>query len=150
MTAIGDSVMLGAAPQLAGYFPNIDFDAAVGRQVDAAISLLRQRAQSGTLGDYVVIAMGNNGTFTSAQFDQIMAAIGPARRAIFVNLKLGRPWEGPNNAVIANGAVRYPNASVVDWHRASIDHPELFWSDLIHLRPEGAAYYAALIAAQVQ
>ena len=33
---------------------------------------------------------------------------------------------------------------------ASIDHPELFWNDLIHLRPEGATYYAQLVSQQVR
>jgi hypothetical protein len=42
------------------------------------------------LGDYVVVAMGNNGTFTSGQFDEIMSIIGPSRKAIFVTVKVAR------------------------------------------------------------
>ena len=42
-------VMLGAAPQMASLFPNIDFDSAVSRQVSVAVQLLRQRAASNAL-----------------------------------------------------------------------------------------------------
>jgi peptidoglycan/LPS O-acetylase OafA/YrhL len=146
VTAIGDSVMLGAAPQMASLLPNIDFDSAVSRQVSVAITLLRQRAASNALGDYVVIAMGNNGTFTAGQFDEIMSIIGPNRKAIFVTVKVARSWESGNNQVIREGAARYPNAAVADWRALSQTRDDFFWSDLIHLRPEGAYAYATLIA----
>jgi hypothetical protein len=149
VTAIGDSVMLGAAPQLAAVTPGIYVDAAVGRQVSAAITLLRELQARGELGGILLIDMGNNGTFTDAQFDAIMAVAGPARRVVFVDLKEPRSWEAANNAVIARGVARYENAVMVDWRAASIDHPEFFYSDLIHLRPAGAATYAALIAPYV-
>jgi hypothetical protein len=68
---------------------------------------------------------------------------------VFVNLKVPRDWEGPNNTVIAEGVARYPNTVLVDWHTASVDRPDFFWDDAIHLRPEGAQYYAQLIAAFV-
>jgi lysophospholipase L1-like esterase len=45
---------------------------------------------------------------------------------------------------------RYPNAVMVDWHAASANRPELLWTDGIHLRPEGAQFYANLIAALVK
>ncbi|MFN2284437.1 MAG: acetyltransferase, partial [Anaerolineae bacterium] len=68
-------------------------------------------------------------------------------RVVVVNIKVPRRWEGPNNAVLAEKIPQYANAVLVDWYSASIDRPELFWYDGIHLRPEGAAVYAALIAA---
>jgi hypothetical protein len=74
---------------------------------------------------------------------------GQARRVAFVNEKVPRSWEGSNNAVLATGVTRYPNARLVDWHDAGVDHPEYFWADGIHLRPEGAAAYAVLIAREV-
>jgi hypothetical protein len=150
VTAIGDSVMLGAAPQMASLFPNIDFDAAVSRQVSAAIALLRQRAASNQLGAYVVIAMGNNGTFTAGQFDEIMSIIGPNLRAIFVTVKVSRSWESSNNQVIRDGVSRYANAVVADWRSLSGPRDDFFWSDLIHLRPEGAFAYAQLIAPHIK
>lgn len=143
--AIGDSVMLGAVNQLAQVLGTVEVDAAVSRQASAVIDILR--ARSGQLPNVVVIHIGNNGTFSEGQFDQIMQILGAVRRVVFVNLKVPRQWEAPNNAVIAAGVQRYANAVLVDWHGASSGRPELFWDDGIHLRPEGAAVYANLIAA---
>jgi peptidoglycan/LPS O-acetylase OafA/YrhL len=146
VTAIGDSVMLGAASILAPTIGNIEIDAEVGRQVSAAIDLLRAYRDAGRLGDVVVVHMGNNGTFSASQFDQMMEVLAGVRRVVFVNLRVPRSWEGPNNTVLAEGVARYPNTVLVDWHTASADRPDFFWSDQIHLRPEGAQYYAQLIA----
>ena len=67
-----------------------------------------------------------------------------------MNAKVPRPWEGPNNAVLAEGVSEYPNATLVDWHAASANRPELFWDDGIHLRPEGQRLYADLVAARIR
>jgi len=149
VTAIGDSVMLGAANTLAPAIGNIEVDAAVGRQVSAAIDIMRAYRDAGRLGEVVVVHMGNNGTFSASQFDEMMQALADVRRVVFVNLKVPRNWEGSNNTVLAEGVARYPNSVLVDWHAASVDRPDFFWSDGIHLRPEAAQYYAQLIAASV-
>ena len=76
VTAIGDSVMLGAAHELAAQVPGIDLDAAVGRQVSQAIRLLEERKANGQLGDIVLLHLGNNGAFSAKQFDRIMEVVG--------------------------------------------------------------------------
>jgi hypothetical protein len=145
--AVGDSVMLGARSALERSIPTIDVEAAVSRQVDAAIQVVRARRAAGTLGDVVVLQVGNNGTFSTAQFDGLMQLLPDVRRVVFVTLKEDRAWEGPNNAVIVNGVRRYPNTVLADWHAVSAGRPELFYSDGIHLRPAGAQLYANLISA---
>jgi hypothetical protein len=130
--------MLGAASELEQDIPGIQIDAAVDRQVSAAINILQADRAAGKLGTVVVIHLGNNGTFTTAQFDEIMQILSGVKKVVFVNLKVPRPWEGPNNAVLAAGVKRYPNAVLVDWQAASANHPEYFWGDGIHLRPGGA------------
>jgi peptidoglycan/LPS O-acetylase OafA/YrhL len=150
VTAIGDSVMLSAASQLQQAMPGIRIDAAVGRQVSTSINILRAHQAAGRLGSVVVIHLGDNGTFTAKQFDEIMQILAGAHRVVFMNVKVPRPWEGPDNTVLAEGVKRYPNAVLVDWHTASSDRPELFWTDGIHLRPEGAQFYASLVAAAIQ
>ena len=58
-----------------------------------------------------------------------------------------RPWEDQVNQVLADGVKKYKNQAVlVDWHTIAGEHPEFFWDDGIHLRPEGAQYYAQLIS----
>ena len=63
-----------------------------------------------------------------------------------LNAKVPRPWEDQVNQALADGVKRYKNAVLVDWHTIAGDHPEFFWDDGIHLRPEGAQFYAQLIA----
>ena len=144
--ALGDSVMLGAAPQMVSAIPNLELDAAVSRQVSSGIGLLYQRRDAGTLGDVVIIHLGTNGTFSSGQFDEIMSILSGVERVVWVNLRVPRDWEAPDNNAIAEGVARYPNAVLVDWFSVANAHPEFFYDDEIHLRPEGADYYAQMIA----
>jgi hypothetical protein len=144
--AVGDSVMLGAAGELSAVIAPIEIDAQVSRQVNGLIDILRWRAASGLLPDTVVVHIGNNGYFAPGQFDEMMQTLTNVRRVIVVNVRVQRPWEGPNNATISEGIGRYPNAVLLDWYGATEGRYDLFWDDGIHLRPEGALEYAALIA----
>ena len=148
---LGDSVMLGAKPALQGTFgASTPVDAVVGRQVAQGIEVLRFWASKGLLPDTVVVHLGNNGTFTDQQFDQIMEILKPVPRVVFVNDKVPRRWQDPNNDVITNGVARYPGQAVlVDWLTLSGPHPEFFYDDGMHLRPDGAAFYAQAILGAV-
>jgi peptidoglycan/LPS O-acetylase OafA/YrhL len=147
VVAIGDSVMLGAVPQLASAIDGIQVDAAVSRQVSAGVTLLQQLRSEGVLGNVVVVGLGSNGTFTSGEFDQIMSVLTAVPRVVFINNKVPRSWEESNNAVITNGVQRYPSTRLVDWYDASVNHPEFFYSDEYHLQPAGASAYSSLVAA---
>jgi hypothetical protein len=149
VTAIGDSVMLAAASDLQAAIPNIAIDAVVGRQVPAALEILRERRAAGTLGSVVIIHMGTNGSFTSAQFDEMMRLLSGVGRVLFVDVKCPTSWEAADNLMLQEAAKRYPGVVLVSWYAASANRPELFWDDGIHLRPEGARVYAALVAAAV-
>ena len=147
--AIGDSVMLGAARELRKTIVGIEVDAQVSRQLGAAMSILRQRHAAGRLGQVVVVHIGNNGTVSVKQFDELMQLLADLPRVVVVNLKVPRKWELPNNQVIADGVLRYPNAVLIDWHTYGLDHPDLFATDGIHIGAAGARDYTALVAAQV-
>jgi hypothetical protein len=142
--------MLAAAGYLQQDIAGLTVDAVIGRQASAALDALRVHRQSGTLGSVVLVQIGNNGPFTSAQFDEMMQLLQGTHQVAVINLKEPRAWEGPNNAVIADGVKRYPNAVLVDWHATSANRPDLFWDDGIHLRPQGAKLYASLVAAVIQ
>ncbi|MCD6053473.1 MAG: acyltransferase 3 [Rubrobacteraceae bacterium] len=147
VSAIGDSVMLGAVGGLQKDIHGLTVvDAEVGLQVYAATDTLRYRRSLGQLGDVVIVHLGNNGTFTKGQFDEIMRVLSGVDRVVFVNVAVPRAWEDPNNEVIAEGVERYPNAVLVDWHSASADRPEIFYKDGYHLRPGGQRLYADLIS----
>jgi hypothetical protein len=146
---MGDSVMVGAAGELQRAIGNnLDIDAEVGRQASAVIGILRERQATGRLGEVVVIDIGNNGTLTAEQFDEMMRVLEGVRKVVFVNVKVPRSWEQPNNDVLAEGVRRYPNTVLVDWHAASANRPDFFVDDGYHLRSEGQQVYADLIAAR--
>jgi peptidoglycan/LPS O-acetylase OafA/YrhL len=150
VSAIGDSVMLGSVRGLQKDIPGLTVvDAEVGLQIYAAIDTLRYRRATGQLGEVVVVHLGNNGTFTRGQFDEIMRTLSGVDRVVFVNVMVPRAWEEPNNEVISEGVERYPNAVLADWHSASVDRPDLFYSDGYHLRPEGQRIYADLVSSHL-
>jgi hypothetical protein len=124
-------------------------DAAVSRQVSQGIGILRSRADSGLLGDVVVVHLGNNGYFSQGQMEEIMSILSGVDRVVFVTVKVPRDWEGANNGVIQSAAA-YPNAVVVDWHATGAENPGFFWDDGFHLRPHGAAFYAGMLAPQTK
>ena len=144
--AIGDSVMLGATHYFRRVGLDVDVDAKIGRQVSTAIKLLRERQDAKLLAPIVIVHLGNNGTFTAKQFDEMMTVLRDVPRVIFLNTKVPRKWQEPNNNALVEGVKKYPNALLVDWNATSYAHSEWFWKDGIHLRPEGAKVYANLLA----
>jgi len=143
--------MLGSAEQLGQDVSNLDvMDAAVGLQASEAIKILRSRKASGELGEVVIVHIGNNGIFTAEQLDEMMGVLAEAHRVVLVNVNVSRPWALPNNEVLAEGTQRYPNAVLVDWYSASVDHPEYFVEDGVHLQVEGQLVYADLISDRIQ
>lgn len=147
VTALGDSVMLGAVGALQDALLNVEVDASVSRQAWSMAGVVRAHRDGGSLGSVVVIHTGTNGPMSASTFDDIMQAAGSSRKVVFVNLKVPRDWEAQNNAVISAGVNRYANAVLVDWHSASSGRSDFFWDDGIHLRPAGARAFASLIAA---
>ena len=150
ITAIGDSVMLGAAPALkSDLVGQVFVDARVGRQVDECLQILHVWHDQGLLGDVVVVHIGNNGTFEPEQFDELREILAGVPKVIVLNNKVPRRWEGPNNEVIAAGVAAMPNAVLVDWKAEGDAHPEVFGPDGMHVAGPGGALYASLIQAQL-
>ncbi len=150
VVAIGDSVMLGAAGHVITAIGDCEVDAAVSRHTSAVIEMLRWRRDAGLLGDVVVVHTGDNGPITVEQFDELMQVLVDVRRVVIVNVKVPRFWQDPNNTILNEGVRRYPNAVLADWYGASIDHPEYFYDDGIHLVGAGAEAYANLVASAVK
>jgi peptidoglycan/LPS O-acetylase OafA/YrhL len=143
--AVGDSVMLGAARYLREPGVQVEVDAAVGRQVSTTVELLEQARRSRSLPGVVLIHIGNNGTFRDHQFDRMMTALADVPTVVFVNTKVPRRWQDPNNLVLTEGVLRNPRVKLIDWLSYSKDHPEWFREDGYHLQPDGATAYAALL-----
>ena len=147
-TAVGDSVMLDYQDPLQAAIPGIDVDAAVSRQWSDGEFILQTLKSDGQLGADVVVALGTNGPITDSDFDDMMSILGGASRVVFVNVHVDRPWQDPNNAVLANGAARYPNVVIADWATLAAQNPQWFGADGTHLAIDGpgADALAGLIA----
>jgi lysophospholipase L1-like esterase len=151
VTAIGDSVMLGAANQLAQTIgvDRTTVDAEESRQFSAGVDKLQEYKDRGELGDEVVVQLGTNGTINPDDFNRMMTILKPVRRVVILNAKVPRVWEDQVNQTLADGAKRYKNVVLVDWHRIGTEHPEWFYDDGLHLRPAGAQAYAELVKSKL-
>ena len=148
--AVGDSVMLASAVQLAAALPGISIDAQVSRQVSAGLSIVRHLAASGRLRRVVVFALGTNGPFTAQQMRQLVRAVGPHRDLVLVSTYEARPWEAGVNRVIAAAARRYAGVVTANWFAAIQHRTGLLWPDEVHPQPSGARLYARTVAAAVR
>ena len=126
VTAVGDSVMLDYQDPLKASIPGIQVNAAVSRQWADGEAVLQNMKAQGQLGALVIVGLGTNGPITAADFDSMMAILNGASRVVFVNTHVDRPWQDPNNAVLASGAARYPHVVVADWATLAAQNPQWF------------------------
>ncbi len=148
--AVGDSVMLASAVQLAAALPGISIDAQVSRQVGAGLSIVQRLAADGRLRRVVVFALGTNGPFTPQQMRQLVRAVGPHRDLVLVSTYEARPWEAGVNQIIAAAARRYATVVMANWFAAIEHRTGLLWPDEVHPQPSGARLYARTVAAAVR
>jgi hypothetical protein len=141
--AVGDSVMLGAAPQLRRR--GFEIDVRGCRQMSEGLALLSARRAGGTLPDVVVIALGTNWTVTTGQIRAALRILGPERVLGLVTPPEVGGVASSDQAVMRAAGRRWRlRVKVLDWVRASAGHS---WTwDGMHLKPEGAVAYARLLS----
>ena len=150
---IGDSVLLGAenaiAAREAGW--QVAVYAQEGLSTLGAASVIT--AHKASIGDLVVVALGNNDAGNPQTFghriDGVMQAIGPIRRVVWVNLRQFASWTPAMNLQLVAATARWPNLVIADWNGRATPNPGLVYGDGLHLTPAGQAAMAALVAEQV-
>jgi hypothetical protein len=143
-------VMLAAAPQLHAALPGIYIDARVSRQMGAGVAIVRRLARHHRLRRVVVVGLGTNGTVTGGQIRQLLSLAGPQRDLVLINTFVPRPWEVPDNRVLAAAAREHPNVVLANWQDTIRHHTGLLWQDGIHPRPPGGRLYARMVRAAVR
>jgi peptidoglycan/LPS O-acetylase OafA/YrhL len=143
--AIGDSVMMVVTKDLQKTFESIEIDTSIGRHFPKLPAILREYKAKGKIGEVVLIHLGSNGGFDDKHVDETMEVLKDVRKVVFVNNKVPRQWESFNNTVLARSLKKYPNAVLVDWYGASINHPEYFAPDGFHPRGVGIEIYLDLL-----
>lgn len=157
VTAIGDSVMKGAAAALkdAGEAQmgksHIAINAEESRSFARAYEVAKDYKAEGRLGDVVVIHLGaNNSSIPEREFTRLMKLLADRKLVLFLSVKSDKTSACQEvNARLEELVKQAPNARLVDWKGLSEAHPELFYTDQTHLRPMGARYYASHILAQI-
>ena len=143
---IGDSVMVSAINEFYAAFPNGYFDAVFGRTIYDGIAALRYYADSGQLGDVMVIGLATN---VPVIYDEDIRAI--------IDLCQGRPvfflnaYGVSNNAneVINRVLPEYKNAYLVDWASYFLQNRHLIQSDGLHPNHDGSVILCNIIAGRI-
>ncbi|WP_412071087.1 acyltransferase family protein [Paenibacillus alvei] len=150
VTAIGDSVILDAAPYLEKNLPGIVVDGKVGRQMSQAQKVIDKLKANGKLGRRVIIELGTNGPFNSKQLQKLLSSLSDAQQIVLVNTRVPKKWQDTVNSALEEEAANFQNVTLVDWYSSSEGKDSYFTADGVHLQREGAEFYAALVAEAVQ
>lgn len=150
ITAIGDSVMLAAAPTLQQEFPGIAIDASVSRSMYAAPAIVQAQISAGTLRQVVVVALGTNGPVDRETLERLRRMIGPDRELVLVNAQAPRGWIPGVNAELSSFAQYYRSVELANWYAAIQPKLGLLAGDQVHFGPGGAAVFAGTIRDALQ
>ncbi len=145
VTAVGDSVMVGAAPGLYERFgQRIFIDAKVARQAAGVADIVTALRQERGLGDVLLVHIGTNGTFTEEQIDDVVTAA-QGTPVVFLTVRANRSWIDDVNETLARTVPTEPGAYLADWKRFTLDHGDWFRDDTVHMTTEGIAAYSDFI-----
>lgn len=145
ISALGDSVMLGARAAITDAIPGAGVDASVSRMPGAFTGRVKKLNARGLLANVVVIHPGTNGVLPEEILRNILDPLGDYERVVVVNAAVPRTWERPNNKVLNQVAGDYPNVVIADWNAAAAGNRDYFVSDGVHLTAKGARAYADVI-----
>ena len=150
ITAIGDSVMLASAPELAQTFPVISIDAVVSRQLTQAPDIVSALKSSGNLRTTLLLGLGTNGPIDLSVLDQVRTIVGPGHQIVVVSVQAPRSWTPGVNDTLDAFALRYRNVELANWQGAIAGHLNLLARDQIHPGDEGGAIYSATVRDALQ
>ncbi|QRV02407.1 acetyltransferase [Arcanobacterium phocisimile] len=153
VTVIGDSVTLASQPALQSVLPGVIVDGAVSRSIKEFPAIAQQYAQQNELRPYVVIGLGTNAIITEQDAEDILAILGPDRRAVFVTASAPEyaTWVPIANATMRAIAQKYPErVALADWQNIALAHPEVLAGDRVHPDAEGGQLFADAIVQALQ
>ena len=150
ITAIGDSVMLAAAPTLQEKFPGIQIDAKVSRSIYVAPDMIKNLIRKDKLRKVLVLALGTNGPIDRDVLEKIRKLIGPDRQMVVVNVQAPRYWSDGVNVTLSAFALRYRDVELANWHDAIQPSLNLLAGDHIHFGSAGATVFSHTIRDALQ
>jgi peptidoglycan/LPS O-acetylase OafA/YrhL len=145
ITVIGESVTLGAAPELQRRFTTIGINAQEARQVDASLDVVTWLSAEGTLQPTVVMHVGNNGVLPDGSLERLLELVGPDRHLVLVTVSVPRRWESQVNDALRAFVDAHPDVTLADWKAVVAKDPGVLVRDQVHLSEHGFPIYADLI-----
>lgn len=134
---VGDSVVLGAIPEIAAQGFQINTHGC--RQWPEGEAVVRAHKRAGTLPHEVVMFLGADWTVSRRQVRDVLALIGPSRVLVLVTPReLGGGGSSDAEHEREEGRRHPTRILVLDWVRYTRDRPGWFAPDGIHLGPGGA------------
>jgi hypothetical protein len=146
ISAIGDSVMLGAAEEVEALLAEDIVDATVSRQFHDSPASVRELLARENPPQVIIIGLGTNGAVSDEQFDETMFEAAEVPMVVFVNIRVPRDWEAPTNAVLAAGVERWDNAILIDWFTPADPDDSNFAADGFHPSLTGRVLYSDLVS----
>ena len=140
----GDSVILGIRVKLESHFPIALINARVGRQIGELIQVVRSD-RVGLENSTIIFDLGNNNHLTESDVRTLFELLKNQPRMIVVDTAVPRIWRDDNNRIIRKVMADYPQARLVDWATISLNHPEYFAPDGVHLDDVGSDVYVNAI-----
>ncbi len=142
--AVGDSVMLGCAPQLHQRLGgHLQIDAVVSRQAVNTIDRLAAYRSQGALPSTVIVQIGDNGPIWYADLHHLRTVLSGVPRVVLVNVRVARSWQGEVNHALAEYAQSWHQATIANWYSHST---EGMLEDGVHPSYRGREIYAQVIA----
>jgi hypothetical protein len=148
---IGDSILTGWSGYFAHVFPNALISGRVGRQFSSALPIWKTMQQTGMtqgVGD-VVIELGTNGEVYPEDMQQLLKMLGH-RQVFLVMPEMPRSWEHEVQQLYLQTAATHPNVHLVRWDLLSKNHPQYFWTDLVHPNWQGIQVMVHAIARDIK
>lgn len=143
---IGDSVMLGATPELYKKFPKGYFDAKVSRTAWILNGILKDLKNRNMFSNPIILNLGANGDCSEECKKQIMETC-QDREVFWVNVT--NDIDVNVNSKLEGFSKKYSNLHIVDWNSISKGHPEYFIHDGIHLTESGRIAYTDAIYSSI-
>ena len=141
---IGDSVLLGAMPQVAA--DGFEVDTRGCRQWSEGAAIVRRRRHSHTLPHEVVMFLGADWTISMAQIRDVLSVVGHKRVLVLLTPREVGGFGGSDATHVRRAGREYPGrVLVLDWVRYTRRHPNWFAPDGLHLGYGGADALARLL-----
>ena len=140
IVGIGDSVLLGAVPNLYSTFPNGYFDGKVSRTAWDVNDILIELKNNDMLGNPIIFNLGTNGDCSYQCKLNILNTCGD-RNIFWINTV---NYTDVNERLV-NLSKEYSNLHIIDWYSISKGHSEYFAYDGIHLTSIGRKIYTKSI-----